>query len=148
MRIFIIVSSLLVVAFVATPVAPAQADECDKLTYLTFSAPVELPGVTLPAGTYRFEHLDCTATPAVLRVTSEDGTRAYGMFSTTVEQRSTASTRPEVIFAEMPSGSPEAIKAWFYPGDRTGDGLIYSKKQAAKLTRAPVQRVFATNDLG
>src|SRR5215831_19722333 len=123
MRNFIVVSSFLVVAFVLTSAAPARADECDKLTYLTFNTPVALPGVTLPAGTYRFEHLDCSSTPAVLRVSSEDGTKAYGMFSTTVEQRSRSTMQPEVLFAERPAGLPEAIKAWFYPGDTTGDGL-------------------------
>ena len=127
MKNFIVVSSLLIVAFVATP-TPARADQCAKLTYLTFTAPVELPGVTLPAGTYRFQHVDCEATPAVLRVSSEDGTRAYGMFSTTVEERSTPTMQPEVVFAEAAAGSPQAIKAWFYPGDSIGDGLIYSKK--------------------
>ena len=96
MRNFIVVSSLLVVAFVATSAAPARADECDKLTYLTFNTPVA---------------------------------KAYGMFSTTVAQRSTATMQPEVLFAERPAGFPEAIRAWFYPGDTTGDGLIYSKKQ-------------------
>jgi hypothetical protein len=30
---------------------PAMADEWNKKTILTFSAPVELPGIVLPAGT-------------------------------------------------------------------------------------------------
>jgi len=124
-------SSVLVGAFVLVVAAPARADECDKLTYLTFSAPVELPGVTLPAGTYQFSHVDCMTTPAVLRVTSEDGSKVYGMFSTIPEQRMTATMRPEVVFAETRAGSPEAIKSWFYPGEQTGDELIYSGKQAA-----------------
>ena len=34
--------------------APARADENNKLTYFTFSKPVQLPGKTLPAGKYRF----------------------------------------------------------------------------------------------
>ena len=38
--------------------APARADESDKLTYLTFNKPVQLPGVTLPAGRYRFQLAD------------------------------------------------------------------------------------------
>ena len=37
---------------------PARADETDKLTYLSFSKPVQLPGVTLPAGRYRFQLAD------------------------------------------------------------------------------------------
>ena len=31
---------------------PAGADQWDKKTIVTFSSPVELPGVVLPAGTY------------------------------------------------------------------------------------------------
>ena len=45
----------------------------------------------------------------------------------------------------MPAGSPEAIKAWFYPDATTGDGLIYPKNEAAKVAQAPVQKVFATD---
>ena len=35
-----------------------SADENNKLTYLTFSKPTQLPGMTLPAGRYRFELAD------------------------------------------------------------------------------------------
>jgi len=33
----------------------ARADDLDKKTVLTFSQPVEIPGVVLPAGTYTFK---------------------------------------------------------------------------------------------
>ena len=42
-------------AFVATGV---HADDYNKKTYITFSASVQLPGVTLPAGTYTFKLAD------------------------------------------------------------------------------------------
>src|SRR5213593_1888567 len=42
----------------AAVATPARADESDKLTYLTFSKSVQLPGVTLPAGRYRFQLAD------------------------------------------------------------------------------------------
>ena len=46
-------------ALLAVCLAPAgHADEWTKLTYFTFSAPVDMPGMTLPAGTYRFELAD------------------------------------------------------------------------------------------
>jgi hypothetical protein len=32
---------------------------------------------------------------------------------------------PSHVFAEMPAGVPEAIKAWFYSGESAGDELIY-----------------------
>ena len=39
---------------------PVGADESDKLTILMFSRPVQLPGMTLPAGQYRFQLADVT----------------------------------------------------------------------------------------
>jgi hypothetical protein len=129
----------------AAMAAPARADECDKLTYLTFSEPVALPGVTLPPGTYRFVHPDCATTGGLLQVSNENGTEVYGTFLTIPEQRTSLTNQSEVVFAEMPAGSPEAIKAWFYPGERTGDGLIYSKHVAARVLNAPVQKIVTTN---
>ena len=42
-------------AILAACLAPAaHADEWTKLTYFTFSAPVEMPGMVLPAGSYKF----------------------------------------------------------------------------------------------
>ena len=65
MRKFMIAFSAatLAVAFAGT----AHADECSKLTYLTFSGPVQLPGITLPAGTYRFELADPDSSRRVIR---------------------------------------------------------------------------------
>jgi len=119
--LFSIVAAAMVIA------TPAQADECDKLTYFTFSAPVALPGVTLPAGTYRFSHPDCDQTEHVVRVSSQDGTEVFGTFLAIPDERVTPSDRPLVIFAERPSGTLETVKAWFYPGDTIGDELIYPK---------------------
>ena len=41
--------------------------------YITFSAPVAIPGVTLPAGTYRFEMPSSTASDGIVSVSSRDG---------------------------------------------------------------------------
>jgi hypothetical protein len=147
MKHLMIVPFVLTMALVGALAVPAHADECDKLAYLTFSAPVELPGVTLPAGTYRFAHLDCAMTAGLLQVSSADGSEVYGTFQTVPEERMTRSSRPEVVFAEMPAGSPEAIEAWFYPGERTGDELIYHGTEAAHMSRAPMQKVFAAKGI-
>jgi hypothetical protein len=138
-----IVPSLLACALVGALASPAYANGCDRLTYLTFSAPVALPGITLPAGTYQFTRPDCENAPDVVRVATADGTNVYGTFLTIPEQRLSPSSRPEVMFAEMPSGSPDAIKAWFYPGETTGDEFLYPKNQAAQMAGAPEQKVFA-----
>src|SRR5439155_18644110 len=67
--------ALLAAGFAAT----AYADEWNKLTYLTFSGPVNMPGITLPAGTYRFELADPDSSRRVVRVSEKDGTKSYGM---------------------------------------------------------------------
>lgn len=127
MRFSIFASSIVAAVLLGAFAAPAHADQCDKLTYLTFSAPVALPGVTLPAGTYRFTHPDCSVSDHVLRVSSEDGLEVYATLLTLPDDRSTSSKQSEVIFAEAAAGRPKAVKAWFYPGERTGEELIYSK---------------------
>jgi len=132
-KYLILVSSVAAVTLVGTFASPARADECDKLTYLTFSAPVALPGVALPAGTYRFTHPDCVATDRVLQVSSQDGRTVYATLLTIPEGRTSASAEAEVVLAETPAGSPEAVKAWFYPGETTGDELIYPKHESHRV---------------
>jgi hypothetical protein len=132
-KYLILVSSIAAVTLVGTLASPARADDCDKLTYLTFSAPVALPGVALPAGTYRFTHPDCSANDRVLQVSSQDGREVYATLQTIPDARTTVSKESEVIFAEMPAGSPPAVKAWFYPGETIGDELIYPRHEAPRV---------------
>jgi hypothetical protein len=131
----IIGSCFLSVVLVGAFATAARAGECDKQTYLTFSAPVSLPGVGLPAGTYLFRHLDCSSNSNLLRITSADGSRLYATLLVLPERRPTASDEPTVVLGETRDGSPKVIKAWFYPGARVGDKLVYPKRHAQ--TRAP-----------
>jgi hypothetical protein len=123
----IIGSCFLSVVLVGAFATAARAGECDKQTYLTFSAPVSVPGVRLPAGTYLFSHLDCSSNSNLLRITSPNGSRLYATLLVIPERRPTATDEPTVVFGETRDGSPRAIKAWFYPGARVGDKLLYRK---------------------
>src|ERR1700752_921222 len=96
---------------------PGKANEWNELTYFTFSAPVELPGLALPAGTYMFKHPDSVSDRHVVQVFSQDGRTIYGTVFTVPDQQPTLSDEPTVVFKETPVGTPEAIKAWFYPGN-------------------------------
>src|SRR4029078_13471846 len=60
-------------AFIAFVALPARADEWNKLTYLTFSGPVQVPGTTLPAGTYMFKLADTMTNRHVLQAYDNDG---------------------------------------------------------------------------
>ena len=124
MKQLMVVVSIVSAALFAVSVASARADEWNELTYFTFSAPVELPGLALPAGTYIFEHPD-TADVHLVQVLSQDGRTVFGTFSTVPERRTTATDAPQVTFEERSAAAPPAVKAWFYPGRLTGDEFIY-----------------------
>jgi hypothetical protein len=107
----------------------------DKRTYFTFSQPVALPGVTLPAGTYMFRLADDTTTRKVINVQNQQGTQSLAMLLTMPEYRTDPSRDPEVRFMETAAGAPVAIRAWWAPGETTGYAFIYSDEQLAALNR-------------
>jgi hypothetical protein len=57
MRLIHSLACAFVLATVLTP--GARADEFDKQTFLTFSGPVQLPGITLPAGKVHVQARRC-----------------------------------------------------------------------------------------
>jgi hypothetical protein len=124
----------------------AHADEWNKLTYLTFSGPVNMPGITLPAGTYRFELMDPDTSRRVIRVSDKDGTKNYGIFLSIPDQKLEPSNNPVVMFREMPAGTPQAIQAWFYPGETTGYEFVYPHDQALKIAKATHQPVLSMGE--
>ena len=46
---------------------------------------------------------------------------------------------------ETASGTPAAIRTWWYPGERTGYEFIYPKEQARRLAMAASQPVLTTD---
>jgi hypothetical protein len=46
------------------------------------------------------------------------------------DERLTPTAKPVVTLDELPVGTPEAIKAWFYPGNAIGHAFVYPKEQA------------------
>ena len=124
----------------------AHADEWNKLTYLTFSGPVQMPGVTLPAGTYRFELADPDSSRRVVRISDKDGSKSYGIFLSIPDQKLQPASDPVVMFKETPAGAPSAVQAWFYPGETYGYEFVYPHDQALKIARASHQSVLAMKD--
>jgi hypothetical protein len=119
------------------------AQPVDKRTYFTFSGPVSLPGVTLPAGKYLFRVVD-TATRNVVQILSEDGKKSYALFFAVHAERVDIAPAPEVRFLETAAGTASAIKTWWYPGERGGYEFIYPKRQARQLARESGTPVLTT----
>jgi hypothetical protein len=122
-------------------VPSAGADEWDKKTVFTFSAPVEIPGQALSPGTYVFKLLNTQADRHVVQVFDKDETHLYGTFLTIPDYRMKPPSKPLVLFEERPAGAPQAIKAWFYPGDNFGNEFVYPKTRAVELANRNQQNV-------
>jgi hypothetical protein len=133
-----------VAVFVCLMAAPAAGQPLDKRTLFTFSGPITLPGVTLPAGQYLFRLADPNSSSKVVQVVNADGTEPYGLFFTLSAERFEPASTPEVRFMETASGTPAAVRTWWYPGERTGYEFIYPKEQARRLATAASQPVLTT----
>jgi hypothetical protein len=48
-----------------------------------------------------------------------------------------------LMFEERPINSPEALKAWFYPGDGWGHEFVYPKRRAIELAKETKEPVLA-----
>ena len=117
----IIPVSLLLVAL--TP--DARAGIFDKKTFVTFSQPVEIPGSVLPSGTYVIERVENAQ--HVVRILSADETHVYATLLTIPEYLTQPAEKPLITLEERSVGSPQAVQAWFYPGDTTGEEFLYPK---------------------
>jgi hypothetical protein len=124
-----------VAAVLFSAAAPARADENTKLTYFTFSKPVQLPGKTLPAGKYRFELADPQESRRVIKVSSEDGSKQIAMLQTVQYTLRDPAKDPIVLFAETAASDPVAVKTWVYPGETIGFEFIYPHDEAVSLAK-------------
>jgi hypothetical protein len=140
------VAACVVGALMALPsIAAAQGQTRNQDTYFTFSQPVELPNVTLPAGTYLFRLVDNASNRHIVRVTSEDRSKLYTtLMAIPSYSTSRPPDEPEVRFMETPAGGPNAIKIWFYPGNSVGHEFIYPRSQALKIAARTNQPVLTT----
>jgi LPXTG-motif cell wall-anchored protein len=123
---------------------PSTAQTLDKRTLFTFSGPVSMPGVTLPAGKYLFRLANPDSGRNVVQVLNADGTKPYGMFFAMRAERVEPASTPEVRFMETAAGMPAAIKTWWYPGERSGYEFVYPKEQARRLAQGATQPVLTT----
>jgi hypothetical protein len=122
-----------------------RAQPSDYRTYFTFSTPVTLPGVTLPAGRYLFRLADPDSSRKVISVLSEDGKTPLAMLHTIPNQLTKAPNDPEVRFLETSGNMPPPIKGWWYPGKSIGYEFIYPRAQALQLAKVASEPVLTTS---
>ena len=114
----------------------AKADEWNQKTVFTFSGPVAIPGHVLPAGTYVFKLASSHANRHIVQVFNETEDHVFGTFLAIPDYHLRPASKPIIKFLERPAGSPDAIKAWFYPGRHYGHEFVYPKTEAIALAKA------------
>jgi len=97
-----------------------------RTTHFTFSRAVQLPGVTLPAGTYTFEVVNANSGSDVVSVRSRDRSKVYLMQITRPVYRQSASTlKASITLGETAVGTPPPVKAWYPESETRGREFIY-----------------------
>jgi hypothetical protein len=131
-------------------VPSAKADESNRKTVITFSAPVEIPGVhlagwgVLPAGTYVFKIFDSQSDRHIVQIFSQDETTVYATILAIPNYRLKTTDKTVMTFRERPVGQPEALRAWFYPGRNWGEEFVYPKSRALELAKETNTTVLYT----
>jgi hypothetical protein len=98
-----------------------------RLTYITFSGPVGLPGIVLPAGTYAFDR-PSPFDPTVVRVMDRSQSKLYLITITRgTHRRMDGNLKTAITLGEAPKGQVQPIKAWFPEGLTLGNEFIYSR---------------------
>jgi LPXTG-motif cell wall-anchored protein len=128
---------------------PASAQTRNRRSTVTFSAPVEIPGVgaqVLPAGTYVFTVLESLSDRNIIRIASADESRVHATILAIPNHRLRATDQTVITFAERAAGDPQAVRAWFYPGENWGQEFVYPKSKALELAKSVRQPVLYIPD--
>jgi hypothetical protein len=138
-------------ALTAVALAPsARADDYNEKTVITFSGPVEIPGVhlkgwgVLPAGTYVFKLVDSQSDRHIVQIFSADEKTVYATILAIPNYRLKATGKTVITFRERPAGEPEALRAWFYPGKNWGEEFVYRKSVAIEIAKSTNTAVLST----
>jgi hypothetical protein len=127
-----------------------KADGWNQKTVMTFSGPVEIPGVhlkgwgVLPAGTYVFKLLDSQSDRHIVQIFNKDETQVFATILAIPNYRLRPTGKTVVTFWERPAGEPNALRAWFFPGENYGQEFVYPKAKALELAKTVDQVVLFT----
>jgi len=151
MKLLRVVTPVFCMALMGTAFSPrAKADDWNRKTKITFSGPVEIPGVhlagwgVLPAGTYVFKIFDSQSDRHIVQIFNQDETTVYATILAIPNYRLRATDKTVITFRERPAGQPEALRAWFYPGRNWGEEFVYPKAKAIELAKATNTPVLFT----
>ena len=120
----IVVAAVVVIALSA--LSAGVFASAPNTMYLTFSGPVGLPGVTLPAGTYIFERVDMPDRIDLVRVSARNRSHVYlTAFTRIIDRPRNLKSNQAVKFREGRPGVAPEIASWFPMGAAEGHQFVY-----------------------
>ena len=132
-RVNKIVTAVAAAALLTLTIGVAAQDfNSSERSFLTFSGPIEMPGIRLEAGTYVFRLAD-TPSRNVVQVLNQDESKMLGQWLFVQAQRPEVSGETVVTFKETTPGATPAVQYWYYPGEKIGKEFIYPKDQALRI---------------
>ncbi len=105
----------------------AEADQWDKKTILTVNQPIQVRDTYLQPGTYVFKLMDSSSNRHIVQIFNSDQSRIIDTILAIPNYRLQPTGNSRFVFWETPPGTAKALRAWFYPGDNTGQEFTYPK---------------------
>jgi hypothetical protein len=113
---------------------------------ITVNEPLQVPGATLEPGKYVFKLADSQSNRHIVQIFNEDESQVIATILAIPNYRLQPTGKTEIELWETPKGSPQALRAWFYPGDNFGQEFSYPKEEATTLSAATNQQVPSMSD--
>ena len=125
------------VGLIGTSFVPkAHADAWDKKTIVTVNEPIIAGNKVLEPGTYVWKLLDSQSDRHIVQIFDQDQRHLQQTILAMPNYQLQPSGKSQFAFWETPAGVPKAVRAWFYPGDNSGQEFAYPKKLVAQLASA------------
>ena len=117
------------------PRLSASSETWDDFAYITFTAPVQVPGVALPAGTYLFQVADIWSNLDLIQIYSPDKRVLYATVQAMETYRYIPPDHTMITFDERPGNTPQALRVWFPRGLRYGHRFIYPGEKPGRTPK-------------
>lgn len=137
MRVLMLVTGIGAACLLLSPQGYAQLTNYQ--TVVSFNVPVEVPGSdpqVLPAGSYTFKVVDSKVNRNIVQISNKDDNHVYTTVLTIPTHREIETDKTVMTFEERAAGQPQALRAWFYPHEKSGQEFVYSKSRAQELAKS------------
>lgn len=129
----------------------AHADQTNEETKIAFSAPVQIPGMVLNAGTYTFKLVDPEDHMGTVQILNASETKVYATVDAIPTERENPTAHTQITLDDIGVGSVPVVTRWFYPGRETGYQFSYSSSLERELKQGKEQTLIgpaASADFG